>query len=153
MGIPAGSIAPNDSLVTPIADALGVVAQQIQGIGTVYTDPPDRPLEDNSVLILLNEWEVLGDTNGKLKVNLVFEVAHCFRRTTLSYALTKAYAYVMPWFTVLTAWSNNELGGLAIDMSLLTHRGTVKGFKWAGTDYIAVSNLVAVLTEFNINTQ
>lgn len=151
MTIPPGSIAPADSLVTPLAEALGTVAQQIQGVSLVYTTPPDGAPEDGSVLIVLREWEVEGDTNYKLRVNLVFEVLHLFLRNDLSQALANAYPYVPAWFTVLTAASNNELGGLAITVSLLTHKGSVKGFEWAGDPYIAISNMVGVLTEFPIH--
>lgn len=150
MTIPPGSIAPNDSLVTPIAQALATVALQLQGVSVVYTDPPDRAPEDGSVLIVLREWEFEDDTNDKLKVNLVFEVLHLFLRTDLSQALASAYPYVMPWFTALSATSNNQLGGLVITLSLLNKKGTVKGFVYGGDPYIAISNMVQVLTEFNV---
>lgn len=153
MSLTPGSVTPNDSLVSPIVAQLCVVAQQIAGIGICYTEPPDRAPEDNSVMFPLREWHVLEDTNAKLKVQLVFEVLHLLRRTNLNDALARAYTFVPAWLTVLTAWGNNTLGGLAIDMSLLGQPATVKGYDWANEPFIAISTRVAVLTEFSINTQ
>jgi hypothetical protein len=153
MPLAPGSVQPNDTLVTPIVQQLAIVAQQIAGIGTCYTEPLDQAPEDNSVLFPLRGWKVLDDTSAKLKVELTFEVLHLFARTNLPDALARAYSFVPAWLTVLTAWGNNELGGLAITVSLLEQPATVKGFEWAKEPFIAISTLVTVLTEFSINTQ
>lgn len=159
MTIPPGSIVPADTLVTPIVQQLAIVAQQIQGITSdnCFIEPPDQAVPDNSVLFPLREWQILDDTNGKFYVKMTFEVLHLFVRQDLSLQLPNLYALVPAWHTVLTAASNNSLGGLAITIGLASvggqagKPGTVRSIRWGGAEYLGISNTLFVLTEFNIN--
>lgn len=150
MGFPPNTFPQADTLVGPIVAQLILVARQIAGIGTCYATPPDAAPEDNSVLFPLREWRVLDDTNWKLKVELDFEVLHLFRRQNLSRAIPRAYAALPAWLAVLTAAENQSLGNLAILMNLVGTPGTIKGYTWGGTEFIAISHKLSVLTEQNI---
>jgi hypothetical protein len=92
--------------------------------------------------------KVLGDTNGKLKVQLTYGMTHVFRRANMSDALTRAYTYVTPWLNFLAAWPNQNLGGLAMEVNatdLTFAQRTESGQAMVG---LVIS--FQVVTEFNI---
>jgi hypothetical protein len=125
-----------------------IIATQIPSIGHVYEKLPDRAPVDNEVLLPMTKAKIIDDTNGKLKVRFSITAQHLFRRTEMDSALTRAYTYVMPWLLMLSAWTNQTLGGLsiAIYMSDLGLSQVVQ----SGQVYVALICTFDVLTEFNI---
>lgn len=144
-----GPYAPNDSLVGPIVHQIALfIAAQIPSVGHVYEDLPDRAPADNSVIIPLLRGRVLSDTNGKLKVQLQFSLRHLFRRKSMPDNIATAYTYVMPWLQMLSAWPNQTLGGLAmeVDASDLA----ITQMSESGQPMVALVVNFYVVTEFNI---
>lgn len=144
-----GPYTPQDTLVGPIISALASdVATQIPAVGPIYPTLPDRPPGDNAVIIPLLRAKIISDTNGKLKVRLYFAMRHLFRRAEMSDTILRAYTFVQPWLLVLTAWSNQNLNGHAIqvDVSDLT----VIQVSQSAQPMIALAINFEVLTEFNI---
>jgi hypothetical protein len=149
--LPANSIPQSDTLVTPIVTELAALAQQIEGIGDIYIDTPDRAPADNSVLFPMRDFRILDEANGLYHVELVFEILHVFRRTNLSVAVKKAYAALPAWLHVLTAWTNQTLNGTAMDMVLEREPCSIKGTNWGDTPYLAISIQVAVTVELPVD--
>lgn len=146
------SIAPTDSLIAPVTSALITLAQQIQGIGNTYHQVPDGPPEDNSVLFPFKRMEVNADaTNGKLVLTLHYEIIHVFRRARLQDALAALYPYLVPWLTVLTAWSNQTLGGIAQNLDLGEMQ--VAYYPHANQPALGITSSVAVRVVYNVNVQ
>jgi hypothetical protein len=144
-----GPFAPADTLVGPIAHEIATLIQtQIPSINTVYEKLPDRPPGDNCVILPLTVGKVEDDTNGKLKVMLTFSMRHLFRRTNMSDSITQAYAYVQPWLNFLSAWSNQSLGGLAIEVNAT--KLTIAHLAESGQPMVGLVVDFNVLTEFNI---
>ena len=150
MTIAAGSIVTTDTYLGPIAAQLSTVAQQISGMGRIYTEPPEGPPESNSVMIALKTWTVVEETNAKIRVMLSFDIYHVFRRNRLADTLTAARSFVFPWLLALSAWSNQSLNGLSRTVS--PKSGSLQSMTYAQQDYIAVYNSVMIDTEFNIIT-
>jgi hypothetical protein len=144
-----GPFTPADDYVTPIVHEIALLIQaQIPSVTTVYETLPDQPAQDNSVVLPLVGAKVLGDTNGKLKIALNFGMRHVFRRTNISEAISRAYSYVMPWMNFLSAWNNQTLNGLAIEVSAKALQ--ITQHTEAGIPMIALVITFEVLTEFNI---
>ncbi len=155
MSISPGSIPTADSLVLPLQQQLAVVAQQIEGItpDLCVITPTDYAPFDQAVIFPLRSWDIKAVTNGRVRMTLRFEVLHCFRRDPLEVTLSRLQPFVVPWLTVLTAWSNQDLGGLAIDMEWAGSPGKPVMLQWGDGTYLCISNTVDVLTEFSINVQ
>lgn len=144
-----GPFSPNDSLVGPIVHQLATDIQtQIPSISYVYEKLPERTPGDNSVVIPLAKLKVVSDTNGKLKVRLYFAIQHLFLRSNIADNLARAYTYIQPWLYVLSAWGNQNLGGLAMEVDVSEVQ--VKQMSMAGQPLLALLMSVEVLTEFNI---
>lgn len=145
----AGPYSPNDSLVGPIIHELAVIIQTgIPSIQTVYEDMPDRAPIDNSVVLPLTDAEPKDETNGKMVVKLVIGGKHLFRRKEMSANIQQAYSYLFPWLQLLSAWPNQDLGGLARSITTTKVRVTQAGE--AGTPFLALAVDFTVLTEFNV---
>lgn len=145
----AGPFAPNDSVIGPIVHELATIIQtQIPSIGHVYEKLPDRPPTDNEVLLPMTKARIVDDTNGKLKVRFTIACQHLFRRTEMDVSITRAYTYVMPWLLMLSAWTNQTLGGLSI--AVYMSEVGVSQVVNSGQAYVALVVNFDVLTEFNI---
>jgi hypothetical protein len=142
------SFVPTDALVGPIIQQLAGIAGQIQGVGRLYTTPPEGEPEDNSVLFPLKHWRILDDTNAKLKVELTFSILHLFRRNRMEDAYPRAQTFLTAWWNALADWSNLTLGGLAISTTIKD--GGMGMVEWADQPYLALTHTITVLTEFNI---
>lgn len=147
-----GPYSPSDSLVGPIAHEIAVlVAAQIPSISRVYETLPDRPPDDNSVVLAMTRARVRdAETNGKIKITFVFSIRHMFRRTSMSANVTSAYSYLVPWMNMLAAWPNQGLGGLAISVG--TTDVMITQMMQSGQPMVALVINAEVLTEFNIPT-
>jgi hypothetical protein len=144
-----GPFVPNDSLVGPISSEIATLIQaQIPSIDYIYQRLPDRPPGDNSVTLFMVRGKVLGDTNGKVKIRLTFRMNHLFRRVNISDSFARAYTYVMPWLDFLSAWPNQNLNGLAIEVDA-TDVGITQ-VPQSGQPAVALVVDFNVLTEFNI---
>lgn len=144
-----GPFAPSDSLVGPIVHQIALfVAAQIPSVGHVYEDLPDRPPADNSVIIPLLRGKVQSNTNGKLKLQLQFSLRHLFRRKNMPDNIAMAYTYIMPWLQMLSAWPNQNLNGLAIEVDADTVM--VTQMSESGQPMVALVVNLFVVTEFNI---
>ncbi len=145
-----GPFSPGDVIVGPIAEAIScLITTQIPSITHVYPTLVDRPPGDNAVVLRFTRGKVRDETNGKVKVLLTYTMQHIFRRTEVSDALSRSYTYIIPWLQFLAAWPNQQLGGLAIEMSatdLATTPITV-----SGQPVVALLVDFNVLTEFNIS--
>lgn len=125
-----------------------IIQTQIPSIDFVYEKMPDRAPTDNQVLLPMVKAKVVDDTNGKLKVRFTIASQHLFRRTEMDTALTRAYAYVMPWLFMLSAWTNQTLSGLSIAV-YMSDLGVTQ-LVVSGQAYVALVVNFDVLTEFNI---
>lgn len=145
-----GPYSPSDTLVGPIVHQLALlVAAQIPSVGHVYEDLPDRSPTDNSVIVPLIRAKVLGETNGKLRVQLQFSLRHLFRRKNMPDNIATAYTYVMPWLNLLSAWPNQNLSGLAIEVN--PSDVVVTQMSESGQPMVALVINFFVVTEFNIS--
>lgn len=144
-----GPFSPSDTLVGPIVHQIALTIQaQIPSIGYVYEKMPDRSPMDNSVIIPLTKAKVVDDTNGKLKLRLMFGLRHLFRRKQMSDNVTTAYTYIIPWSQMLAAWPNQTLGGLAISVS--PSEIGVTQISESGQPMAALVVNFDVLTEINV---
>jgi hypothetical protein len=146
---------PTDDIIGPIAIALGNLIQtQIPGIDTIYPLLPtatwitDGPPDDNSVIIPFGGFKVVDYMSGKAKFKLTYGLRHCFRRNDLNEAIQRAYAYFSAYLKTFLEWSNQDLGGLAIQINIL-NGGVTQFVQSAGTSVVLVVNL-EVLTEIDI---
>lgn len=145
-----GPYAPSDTLIGPIIHQLAVnIQNQIPSIEYVWEKVPDRAPSDNQVLLPLLKIKVVDDTNGKLKIMLTIGARHVFRRRELDAGITQAYTYIMPWLRMLSAWTNDTLGGLSIKVT--TTDLAITRIIESGQVFIAVATNFEVLTEFNID--
>lgn len=149
--LPPNSIPQADTIVTPVVNQLAALAQQIEGIGFVYIDPPDRAPANNSVLFPMRDFRVINEANGLYEVELTFEILHVFERTNLSVAVKNAYAALPAWLHALTAWSNQSLNNTALDLTMEGHPCAIKGVTWGTTPYLAVSVQCAVTVELPVD--
>lgn len=144
-----GPWSPSDTLVGPVVNQLiSDIHSQIPSIVEVYFTIPDSQPLDNSVILPMIKAKVIDDTNGKMKVKLMFALRHVFRRTKLSDDIARAYTYVQPWLYLLSAWLNQGLGGLSIDIDI--DDLVVTRVTQSGQVMVAIAINFAVLTEFNI---
>lgn len=144
-----GPFPPNDNLVGPIAHQLAtLIFTQIPSIAHVYEQLPDRPPGDNTIILPMTRGKVIGDTNGKMKVQFTFSMRHLFRRKNMQDNITSAYSYVTPWLNFLSAWPNQNLGGLAIEVSATDI--AITQLSESGQAMVALVINFNVLTEFNI---
>jgi len=145
-----GPYTPGDTLIGPIIHQLATnIKTQIPSIEYVWEEVPDRAPSDNQVLLPVLKIKVLGDTNGKLKLLITVGARHVFRRRELDAGISQAYTYIMPWLRMLSAWQNQTLGGLAIDVTP-TDLAITRIIE-SGQVFIAVATNFEVLTEFNID--
>lgn len=144
-----GPYAPTDDLVGPIVHQIALLIQaQIPSVAHVYEKFPDGPPQDNSVIIPLVSGKVVDETNGKLKLRFTFAVLHIFRRSKLPDNIGRAYTYVAPWLKLLSAWPNQNLGGLAREVDATNLMVTQRAE--AAQAVVALSVNFDVVTEFNI---
>jgi hypothetical protein len=142
---------PDSTLIEQIITALANIARnQISGISYVYEQPPDGPPDDMSVLIPLNSYKILDDTNGKLYISMIFGIRLMIRRGVFSENIMTAYSYVRPFLQAYAAWGNQTLGGLST--SVCPKSGGVTQMIEAGQPFAALITNVEVLTEYNIPT-
>jgi hypothetical protein len=146
------SYAPNDSLIGPIVSAIAAnIRAQIPSINYVYEKLPDRSPQDNSVIIPLIRGKVKeAETEGKVSVLLTFGIRHLFRRKEFPDNVAQAQSYLMPWLLMLTAWPNQQLGGLA-RLTNVTDL-TIVQVAESGQPMVALAVNVDILTEFNVVT-
>lgn len=144
-----GPFTPSDTLIGPIAHQIAtMISTQIPSITYVYEKLPDRSPGDNTVILPLLRGKVVSDTNGKLKVRLTFSMRHLFRRKNMPDNITSAYSYVQPWLNFLSAWPNQNLGGLAIEVNATDLN--ITQLSESGQPMVALVVNFDVLTEFNI---
>lgn len=145
-----GPYAPSDTLIGPIITQIANnIRTQIPSIEYVWEKVPDRAPSDNQVLLPLLKIKQVDDTNGKLKILLTVGARHVFRRRELDAGIAQAYTYIMPWLKMLSAWTNDTLGGLAIKVT--TTDLAVTRIIESGQVFIALATNFEVLTEFNID--
>lgn len=144
-----GPFSPSDTVIGPIVHQLALyIQQQIPSIAQVYEELPDRNPMHNSVILPLGKTKVLSDTNGKLKVSFQINMRHLFRRKEMDANIAEAYTYVMPWLLMLSAWENQTLGGLAMEVNPSDLQ--VMQASESGQAYVALAVNFDVVTEFNI---
>lgn len=114
----SGPFAPTDDLVGPIANQIAsLIGTQIPSIAHVYTELPDRPPADNSVMLAFARGRLLHEYSGKAQWELTYTAMHVFVRRGMSATLQTAYQYVTPWINFLASWPNQRLGGLSEEVS------------------------------------
>lgn len=139
-----------DHVIGPIVKKLAeIIEQQINPPPQkVYQLPPDRAPEDNTVTIILNQYKVLDDTNGKLELRLAFSVTHWWTIIPhFSDALEKAYAYLLPYILAFSDWNNQETDLYRI---VQVNQGGIKTQGAAGEQRCGLVTNVEVITEVNI---
>src|SRR5678810_1099825 len=104
----------SDTLIGPIITQLTAIAQQITDIGTVYAEMPEAAPEDNSVMFACRHIDVVSSTNRKLDLFFDFDIIHSFRRTRLQNDLSRCYAAMPAWTTVLSSPTNVRMGDLSL---------------------------------------
>lgn len=138
----------SDTLIGPVIAELITIAQQITGIGTCYDKVPEQPPEDNSVMFACRHIGVTSGTNGRVDLDMDFDIIHGFRRTRLQNDLPRCYAAMPAWVQVLSAPANVRMGNVAQieDLSDID----IKGFTHAGQDMIGVISRVHIRREVSI---
>jgi hypothetical protein len=144
----SNSIPATDDWLGPVLSALGTLTQQIQGIDptTVFTELPELP--QAGVIFPIKNWEVLDDTNAKLKVRWTIDIQHLFTFSRLQDTMQQAQAYIPAWLKALSAWPNQDLGGIAITTT--PKSGKLAEAVYGGNRFLALINTVQVTTEYNI---
>ena len=119
-----------DTLIGPIITELVTISQQITDIGICYDKVPEQPPADNSVMYACKHIEVHSGTNGRVDLDMDFDIIHSFRRTRLQQDLIRCYAAMPAWTTVLSTPANVRMGGVAqiedltgIDIQAISHGG------------------------------
>lgn len=136
--------------ISDLKTALGNIASsQITGITRVYTNEPDGPPEDNSVIVGSPQFKVIDETIGKVKVLLTFPLRYCVRRRGKGEDITEVESYFLPFILGFNAWSNQALDDDAFITSVTN--GGVAQFVYAGQTMRALIVNVSVTTEFNVN--
>lgn len=137
-----------DTFIGPIIAELKLIAQQIDGIGTIYEKVPEGAPEDNSVMFACPHIDVVSAMNGRIEMTFSFDIIHCFRRVNLQQDLSRAYAAMPAWATVLSTPANVRMGSVAqledltgIDIQQVIH---------AGQKMLGVISHIRVIKQFNI---
>ncbi|GHO55525.1 hypothetical protein [Ktedonobacter robiniae] len=142
---------PQDPVISPVVAAIANIVQtQIAGVTVVYQQPPDGPPEDGSVVIPLSTYKILGDSNGKMYTKLTFGIRHFIRRGNFQENVLAAYSYWYPYMQAFSAWGNQDLGGLA--QNITVSNGGVTQFVQAAQVFTALIVNLDVILEFNIPT-
>lgn len=120
----------SDTIIGPVVTELVTIAQQITGIGTCYPKVPDAAPEDNSVMFACRHTDVNSATNGKLDLNMSFDIIHAFRRVNLAQDLDRCYKAMPAWVSVLSTPANVRMNSVAqiedltgIDIQEIVHGG------------------------------
>src|SRR5579859_5736573 len=133
--------------VSPIvAELANIVRTQIDPPPIhIYELPPDGAADDNTVTIILNQYKVDDDTNGKLQMRYTFGIVHWFKiMPHLSDAILKAYAYLIPYVLAFSSWYNQENTLWRI---VEVAQGGIKTTGTAGEQRIGLTTNVEVVLE------
>jgi hypothetical protein len=137
--------------IADLKTAIGAIAtSQITGITRVYANEPDGPPENGSLIVGSPRFEVVDDTNAKLKVRLTFPLRLCFRRDSRGEDIVKCESYTLPMILAYSSWVNQTLDSDSF-LTEVKDGGTVQ-FVYADQTMRALLVNVTVLTEFNIPT-
>ena len=114
----------------------------------VFADEPDDAPPDGSILILMRQFDILANTNGKLRLKLTFAILYVLDPSVNRQTRPTLNSYVLPFLLAYEAWFNQALNGdyFAID----TQKGGVGRITYANQAYDALTTFVSVDTEFNI---
>ena len=141
-------VAQEDTLIGPICHQLGLVAAQVDGVGTVYEKIPDAAPDSGGVMFACKHIDVISGTNSRLTLHLDFDIIHVFRRTRLQDDLARCYAAMPAWLTVLSKVSNVTLGGT---VQLIDLKGMdIKEVTHANQKMMGVVSSVVVRYEMTI---
>jgi hypothetical protein len=145
-----GPYTPSDTLIGAIVHQIALfISAQIPAVGHVYEDLPDRSPVDNSVIIPLIRGKVVPPPEGKFRIRLQFSLRHLFRRKNMPENIAQAYTFVVPWLKLLSAWKNQDLNGLAIEVD--ADELSVTQMSESGQPMVALVVNFFVVTEFNID--
>jgi hypothetical protein len=87
-------------------------------------------------------------TNAKLVLTLKIEMLHLFSRASLTDNLASIFSAIPAWLQVLTAWSNQTLGGLSQNLNLTNQK--IAPYKHANQVYLALIQTVTVRVVWNM---
>jgi hypothetical protein len=139
---------PMDDIIGPIVEALAEEISSIVGIGRLYTELPDGPPENNSVLFPLTGAKLEGDTNGKVYVRLTFSIRYVVRRGKFIDSIKQCYFMFSAFAKVLSSIPNQTLGG---DSIMVTPKNfSINQTYDAAQAFVMLVMNVEVLTEFNL---
>lgn len=137
-----------DTFLGPIIAQLKTIAQQLDGIGTVYDKVPEGAPEDNSVMFACPHIDVVSAMNGRIEMTFHIDIIHAFRRVNLAQDLDRCYQVMPAWATVLSTPANVRMGNVAqledltgMDIQQVVH---------AGQKMIGVISHIRVIKQFNI---
>ena len=140
-----------EDIISPIVDALAnIIETQIDPPPThIYLLPPDGAPDEDTATIIMTQYKVVDDTNGKLEIRMVFGIIHWFKILPhMSDAIFKAYQYLMPYIRAFSAWDNQES---ALWRIVQVSQGGIKTQGSAGEQRIGLTTNVEVVLEYNIN--
>jgi hypothetical protein len=142
------SVSQSDTFIGPIITELQTIAAQITGIGRLYDEIPEGSPEDNSVMFACKHIDVSSAMNGRIEMTFEFDIIHCFRRTRLQEALTRAYAAMPAWATVLSTPANVRMSSSATleDLTGID----IQNVKHGGQPMLGVICHIRVKKQFNI---
>ena len=114
----------------------------------VFSEEPDGPVPDNSIVILFRQLDVKDNTNGKFAVRLTFAILLVLDPTANRNTRPTLNGWAIPFCLAYEAWYNQTLNNdyERIDVQ----KGGVGRVQFAGQPYDALTVFVAVDTEFNI---
>lgn len=138
-----------DDAVKNLKVALGNIgSSQVANVTRVYTTEPDKPPEDNSIVVGSPTFDVLSDTNAKLMVKFIFPVSYCVRRKGEGEDVDEVESYFMPMLMAYSSWANQELTDDAFITSV--KKGGVIQVGYSGQIVRAIRLNIELTTEFNI---
>ena len=114
----------------------------------VFSDEPDEPPPDGSILILLRQFDVLANTNGKLRLKLTFGILYLLDPTVNRNTRATLNSYVLPFMLAYEDWANQNLNGDYYEINV--EKGGVGRLTYSNQAYDALTTFVSVDTEFNI---
>lgn len=114
----------------------------------VFSEEPDGPVPDGSVVVLFRQLDPKNNDNGIFDVQLTFAVLYVLDPTANRNTRPILNSYVIPFCMAFEAWFNQALNNdySRIDVT----KGGVGRVQFAGQAYDALTILVTVTTSFNI---
>lgn len=142
---------PNDNVIGPIIAALGNTIQtQVNNPAIFYQSPPDGAPDDNSFLVAFTGFRFLNKEMGTTLANvaLQFKLAHFVRQSNFADNVAFLQQLYMPYMLVLSAWYNQNLGGLSLTVT--PQKGAIVQVPYSNETRVALIIDLEVVIQYTI---